>query len=86
MEDLLDPMGDLAVPMDIFRRGLQVSIPFSTTIWEFCKSKGFPYFVITAEDPCTEHVLSCCLLLNLGKIYTFTRIQEEGASARHVIF
>ena len=85
MEDLLDPMGDLAVPMDIFRRGLQVSIPFSTTIWEFCKSKGFPYFVITAEDPCTEHVLSCCLLLNLGKIYTFTRIQE-GVAARHVIF
>ena len=40
---------------------------FSTTIWEFCKSRGFPYFVVTAEDPCTEHVPSCCLLLNLGK-------------------
>ena len=57
-------------------RGLQVTIQFST-IWKFCKSKGFPYFVVTAEDPCTEHVLSCCLLLNLGcKIYTFTQILE----------
>ena len=58
---------------------------FSTTIWEFCKSRGFPYFVVTAEDPSTEHVPSCCLLLNLGKIYTFTQIQE-GVAARHVIF